>query len=785
MFEIIVMLNCIFIIYVILGSKKYPTTSKNFLRPEQETPFIRRISATIEPSGSIFPSDISDTSSYNDQDMSNKGFIDKVRNYPKAVFFILSNEFCERFSFYGMKAILLIYFLSEYNFSQGTAISLYHAFVCLAYFSPLFGSIAADNYFGRFKVILWVSLIYVFGHALMSIGAIPYLDYDLRQFLDFSGLFVIAIATGGIKPCVSAFAADQFEENQVQERTQFFSFFYFAVNAGSFLAILVTPIIRSRVKCFGSETCFPLAFGVPGILMLCAFLFFLSGWKYYKKPSPPKGNVIFDVVKCLYYAAKGKMEAIFKGNDKKDNWIDYASNKFDSNLILGVKSLVSVSILYGPIVLFWALYDQQGSTWVHQARRMDGRVGSLTILPDQISVLNPIMILVLVPIFEIFIYPIARKFVKVTPLRKMACGGLLAGISFIVAGLVQIEVNKTMEPLPSPNNVMINVFGNSSNDFSIANIDIKSGRQEIPAIYGTLVSKYNNKISKDMNLTNKGNGYVVGIFRNPETNDPLISSFPYKIAKTENGKTRIYFLLPDGSLLQNGYINLVNANGEVENSTKIKNGKFIDINPAFFSSPNYTIYYDESSNTPCSIDYKKCLLKLKIYAQMGAAHVLVLDQGVSEGQIHTIVRANTIHILWQIPQMFIICLGEIMLSITGLEFSYSQSTPNMKSVLQALWLMTVCLGNMIDMSISGTKIIEDPAYELFFYAALMFAVIGVFILLAINYTYVDPDEIAGHKDCSKKCPIKDDSTSDSESTFPIKKSTIDDSSTRSLTSKNN
>lgn len=146
----------------------------------------------------------------------------------------------------------------------------------------------------------------------MSIGSIPYLDYDLRQFLDFSGLFVIAIATGGIKPCVSAFAADQFEENQVQERSQFFSFFYFAVNAGSFFAILFTPIIRSRVKCFGSETCFPLAFGVPGILMLFAFIFFIFGWKYYKKPAPPKGNVVFDVVKCIYYALKGKIEANLK-----------------------------------------------------------------------------------------------------------------------------------------------------------------------------------------------------------------------------------------------------------------------------------------------------------------------------------------------------------------------------------------------------------------------------------------------------------------------------------------
>jgi dipeptide/tripeptide permease len=100
---------------------------------------------------------------------------------------------------------------------------IYHAFVSLAYLSPLLGSIMADNYFGRFKVILWVSLLYVLGHLLLSLGAIPILEVAIKRILDYSGLVVIAIATGGIKPCVSAFAADQFSENQHHERTQFFS----------------------------------------------------------------------------------------------------------------------------------------------------------------------------------------------------------------------------------------------------------------------------------------------------------------------------------------------------------------------------------------------------------------------------------------------------------------------------------------------------------------------------------------------------------------------------------
>ncbi|EJW73902.1 hypothetical protein WUBG_15192 [Wuchereria bancrofti] len=195
-----------------------------------------------------------------DMSDSGKGLLASIRNYPPGVFFMLGNEFCERFSFYGMRAVLILYLITEHHFSESKASLFYHSFIAFAYISPLLGSIAADNYFGRFRVILWMSAIYVIGHVLLSVGAIPELNQSFRLIFDFGGLAVIAFATGGIKPCVSAFAADQFEEKQVYERNQFFSFFYFAINAGSLLAILLTPILRGRVKCFGSEYCFPLAF---------------------------------------------------------------------------------------------------------------------------------------------------------------------------------------------------------------------------------------------------------------------------------------------------------------------------------------------------------------------------------------------------------------------------------------------------------------------------------------------------------------------------------------------
>uniref|UniRef100_A0A915Q7D1 Uncharacterized protein n=1 Tax=Setaria digitata TaxID=48799 RepID=A0A915Q7D1_9BILA len=571
-----------------------------------------------------------------------KGLFASLMAYPSSVFFMLGNEFCERFSFYGMRAILMLYLITEHHFSESKASLFYHAFIALAYISPLIGSIAADNYFGRFRVILWVSVVYVFGHVLLSVGAIPQLDAGLRLVLDFGGLMVIALATGGIKPCVAAFAADQFDERQVCERNQFFSFFYFAINAGSLLAILLTPILRGRVKCFGSEYCFPLAFGVPGVLMLLAFIMFLAGWRTYKIIPPGKGNVVFSVVSCIFYAAREKICSIVRGHGhgKVEHWLDYAAPKYSSQFLRDVKSLVAVSILFIPVVLFWALFDQQGSTWVLQARRLDGRVGPFTILPDQMNILNPLFVLIIVPLFEAWLYPLVQKVCKVTSLRKMAVGGCLAALAFILAGLLQLEVNKTMEPCPQHGRVFLQRFGNSSSLYEINGTELVYGKNDLPE------------------------------------------------------------------------------------------GQYLDIQPALISSPEYLIKFG-----PGNCSSNDCPYNYSISAEAGGAHVMYITDDTIE--LHTVVRPNTVNILWQLPQFLVITTGEVLFSVTGLEFSYSQASPDMKSVLQAIWLMTVFLGNVIDMLISGSHIVAEPAMEFFVYAVMMVIVIGLFVALSVRYTYRD------------------------------------------------
>lgn len=113
------------------------------------------------------------------------------------------------------------------------------------------------------------------------------------------GLLLIAVGTGGIKPCVSAFGGDQFIlPQQERQLVQFFSVFYFSINAGSLISTILTPVFREDIHCFGEEDCFPLAFGVPGVLMIIATIIFVVGRPLYTV-RPPTGNIVVRCVKCI------------------------------------------------------------------------------------------------------------------------------------------------------------------------------------------------------------------------------------------------------------------------------------------------------------------------------------------------------------------------------------------------------------------------------------------------------------------------------------------------------
>lgn len=118
--------------------------------------------------------------------------------------------------------------------------------------------------------------------------------------LTIVGLLLVAIGSGGIKPCVAAFGAEQFKlPEQARNVAKYFSMFYFAINLGSFISTMVTPLLREDLTCFDMEDCYPAGFGLPALLMILSIIIFASGFTLYKIV-PHQGNVFAKVCKCVW-----------------------------------------------------------------------------------------------------------------------------------------------------------------------------------------------------------------------------------------------------------------------------------------------------------------------------------------------------------------------------------------------------------------------------------------------------------------------------------------------------
>ncbi|CAI7728846.1 unnamed protein product [Closterium sp. NIES-53] len=218
---------------------------------------------------------------------------------PPTVKFIIGNEFCERFSFYGMRAILAMYLNERLKLSQATATEMVHLFIVAAYLAPLLGAFISDSYLGKYRTILYLSFIYCAGNWLVAFSALHTTPSAALPWA-LAGLSFLALGSGGIKPCVSSFGGDQIEMTNppgaARDRLvrQFFSYFYFAINVGSGISTIVTPLLRVNLS-------YSAAFALPAVLMMVATcLFWLGSGSYVHQP--PAGNVVSEVLSIIISA---------------------------------------------------------------------------------------------------------------------------------------------------------------------------------------------------------------------------------------------------------------------------------------------------------------------------------------------------------------------------------------------------------------------------------------------------------------------------------------------------
>ena len=323
---------------------------------------------------------------------------------PSGIAYIVGNEAAERFSYYGMRAILVI-FMTQYLMnssgkpdvmSENEAQGYFHLFVSAVYFMPLFGALLADGILGKYRTIIFLSLIYCLGHFALAFD-------DTRMGL-LIGQGLIAIGAGGIKPCVSAHIGDQFGIANRHLMTKVFSWFYFSINFGAFTAMLIIPWLLDH---YGSS----IAFAVPGFLMLLATVTFWSG-RYRFVHIQPAG-------------------------------IGFIKEMFSRT---GITSLGKLASIYAFIAVFWALFEQTGSSWILQAQKMDRLVFGFELLPSQIQAANPLLIMLLVPLFSYVIYPFLTRFIVLTAIRKMTIGLFLTVLAFAIPGTLQMQLDIGLNP---------------------------------------------------------------------------------------------------------------------------------------------------------------------------------------------------------------------------------------------------------------------------------------------------------------------------------------------------
>jgi proton-dependent oligopeptide transporter, POT family len=334
----------------------------------------------------------------------------ETEGMPPGIPYIIGNEAAERFSYYGMRTILTI-FMVRYLYlmsdtvmpamSKAEAQEQYHTFSSWVYFFPILGAIIADAFTGKYRIIMGVSVLYCLGHlalAFMGGGGLA------AEHWLWAGLFLIALGSGGIKPCVSAHVGDQFGKRNQPLMEKVYQWFYFSINFGSTLSTLLTPWL---LEWYGPHV----AFGVPGVLMAIATLMFWLGRTAYIHVPP--GGAAF-------------LREVFSRD--------------------GVATILRLSLVYLCIAVFWALFDQTSSAWVLQAEDMNLRWLGIDWLPSQIQVLNPILVMVMIPLFQFLLYPAIGRIFRLTPLRKIGLGLFVMAAGFGLSAVVQSWIDGGARP---------------------------------------------------------------------------------------------------------------------------------------------------------------------------------------------------------------------------------------------------------------------------------------------------------------------------------------------------
>ncbi|KAM0884711.1 hypothetical protein ACQ4PT_030807 [Festuca glaucescens] len=405
----------------------------------------------------------------------------------RACFFILGNECCERLAYYGIAKNLVTYLKVKLHQGNLEAARNVTTWTGTCYLTPLIGAILADSYWGKYWTIAVFSSVYFIGLAVLTLSAsVPALQPPsclgsvcpeaslLQNGAFFLGLYMVALGTGGIKPCVSSFGADQFDDSDPTERVKqgsFFNWFYFCINTGAFVSGTVIVWIQDNSG-------WGIGFAIPTVCMALAIASFFSASNIYRFQKPggsPLTRVCQVVVAAfckwhvevphdasLLYEVDGQNSAI-EGSRKLEHTselefldkaaiISAADAKSDLfanpwrvctvTQVEELKILVRMFPVWATTIIFSAVYAQN-SIFIEQGMVLDKRVGSFNIPPASLSTFDVISVMIWIPFYDRVLIPIARKFTGrekgFSDLQRIGIGLVLSIVAVACAALVELK----------------------------------------------------------------------------------------------------------------------------------------------------------------------------------------------------------------------------------------------------------------------------------------------------------------------------------------------------------
>lgn len=667
--------------------------------------------------------------------------------WPASVPYIIGNEGCERFSFYGMRAILYVYLVGLYinylKMSPGTAESestqTYHLFVGAVYAFPIIGAILADRVLGKYRTIFWLSLVYCAGHACLAIFESDALQIKMlgKAYVTpvqgmYLGLALIGIGSGGIKPCVSANVGDQFGPGNWHLLQKVFNAFYFIINFGSAFATLIIPWIRGtrlvtldtsgqmegglasqgeswayalpevsmKVEYSGSVSW---AFAIPGILMGLATLFFWAG--------------------------RSKFVHVPPSHPGKLGWLDFVSGSF-------LFAVIAIPIWGHEFIHNWL--SQEGTVEVSFWKEW-GIIG--------------IMCLASFVVFLVLF--LGRQ-------RLEQDDGFLAILVYCATRMIRGESDsdrnnqaKEDEKADDSNRWLIDhwFFKYSVRRFGLNATEGPAAVLKIMCIFSfvslfwALFDQHSSTWIEQANQMDRTvdfslfqfllGGLVIGLAVGGAVFLTFYGSRRGTLFAYSAGGIcvvgGIVFGLVGRYLVEKGYL------------VRLESSQIPAANPfmvmILIPYCNFGLYplMDRLGFKPTPLRRMTIGMLMTGLSFVAVAVIQLFLQGSSGSGSESDpgIAATSVHVFWQLIPYLILTTSEVMVSITGLEFAYSQAPKRMKSVIMGFWLLTVTVGNVIVTLTAGFFEELDllPFFSLF--AIMMFAASFAFGIVTLFYKYKD------------------------------------------------